>query len=108
MGKKEGKNVIPTMEQLFCLATYYRCEIGYLLCEYDLPTKTETDIHEQTGLSEEAINLLIEANREHSKKLGLLQHSDVRDKWLAKQREDFINGISEFPDMNDPEKKKKR
>lgn len=46
-------------------------ELGYLLCEHDCKTKSSTDIHQITGLSEKSIEILKQWN-----KVGSLKGQD--------------------------------
>lgn len=54
-----GKKVHVSLDLILCLCDIFQCDIGYLLCEYD-DCKTLNDqlIHNETGLSEKAINKL--------------------------------------------------
>lgn len=63
IAKWENGKVLPALEYLLSMCDLFNCELGYLLCEYDCKTKTATDIHTKTGLSEEAINVLINLNK---------------------------------------------
>lgn len=90
--RKDGKNPIPTMEQLFNLATLYECEIEFLLCEIDCKTRTAADIQRETGLSEAAIDIL----KKEAEKLQKINKSkfisaDLKTSML----QDFINIILE-------------
>ena len=53
-----GENRIPDMKTLLELCNKYNCEVGYLLGEYDTRFRENATIHEETGLTEEAINIL--------------------------------------------------
>lgn len=48
------------LNEMLAMCNLFDCELGYLLCEYDCKTRTATDIHEETGLSEDAVNKLHE------------------------------------------------
>ena len=48
----------PPVDVLLKMCEMHNCEMGYLLGEYDQPTRILTDIHNETGLSNEAIDLL--------------------------------------------------
>lgn len=54
---------MPPLDILCSLCELFECELGYLLCEYNCKTRNDTDIHNETGLSEDAINVLKEWNR---------------------------------------------
>lgn len=64
--KRGGENSIPTMEQLYNLATLYNCETNYLLCEIDCKTQITTDICAETGLSEKAAHILSDIQRKEN------------------------------------------
>lgn len=53
----------PSLQKMLDLCKEFNCEIGYLLGEYDCKTRQATDICRETGLSEEAVNILIECKR---------------------------------------------
>lgn len=54
-----GKKVRISLDLILCLCDIFQCDIGYLLCEYDdCKTRDNQFIHDQTGLSEEAIKSL--------------------------------------------------
>ena len=57
------------VEHLHKIAEYCGCDMGYLLCDYDNRTREVTDICEATGLSEEAVNVLIGIEESKSKNL---------------------------------------
>ena len=56
----ENGVALPPLSKLLCMCDLFGCEIGYLLCDYDCKTRTATDIQEETGLSEQAVNFLKE------------------------------------------------
>ena len=72
------------LDLLIALSELYDCEIGYLLGEYDCPTGRNTDIKEETGLSNEAINTLLFL-KEHS--------SDFTDRFSKLSPIDILNFI---------------
>lgn len=49
---------LPPLDVLCTLCVPFKCEVGYLLCEYDCKTRENTDIKEAIGLSEFAIDTL--------------------------------------------------
>lgn len=63
ISKWECGKEMPPLDVLLSLCERFECELGYLLCEYPNKTRTNTDIHNETGLSEGAINILREWNR---------------------------------------------
>ena len=58
IAKWENGEECPPLDVLLTLCKLYKCELGYLLCEYDCKEKENTDIQKITGLSEDAINKL--------------------------------------------------
>lgn len=56
--KWERGDVLPPLEHLLKMCELFGCELGYLLGEYDLPTRSATDIQKETGLSLMAIEQL--------------------------------------------------
>lgn len=62
IAKWENGETLPNLETFFNMCKLFKCELGYLLCEYDCKTKAATDIYALTGLSENAINKLITIN----------------------------------------------
>ena len=48
----------PPLPKLIALSEIFDCDIGYLLCDYDEPTRDLADVVEQTGLSGEAAKRL--------------------------------------------------
>lgn len=56
-GCKRGVFPLPL---LTALSELFNCEVGYLLCEYACKTGRNTDISNETGLSDNAINALTE------------------------------------------------
>lgn len=61
----ESGTQIPSLKQFKALCKIFDCEMGYLLCEegYENKTRTATDIHKATGLSEEAVNTILKMKR---------------------------------------------
>lgn len=58
IGKWENGKTLPSLVDFTFMCNIFKCELGYLLCEYDCKTREATDIQAVTGLSENAINLL--------------------------------------------------
>lgn len=69
---EKGKK-LPPIEAMIKMCDLFDCELGYLLCEYNTKERTATDIHKETGLSEEAIGILKDEyiDEEHSEPLGI-------------------------------------
>lgn len=70
---ENGNSVSVDFNLLIELCKLFSCELGYLLCEegYENRTRQVTDIVSSTGLSEKAVNALINAN-EQRKKYGTI------------------------------------
>lgn len=67
VAKWESGNAMPTLDQLCDIVSLLECDIGYLLCLYDTRYFEHADVCKATGLSEEAVNVLIEnKNMVHS------------------------------------------
>ena len=49
---------LPPLDIMLRMCDLFECDLGYLLCEYDTKTRSATDIQAETGLSEDAINVL--------------------------------------------------
>lgn len=94
---------LPPLDILCTLCVPFKCEVGYLLCEYDCKYKENTDIQNVTGLSEIAIDILT-----HWKKIGTLPGSSYnwarnstlaindlieREMWFS---DDVLNPIAEY------------
>lgn len=60
-GCKRGVFPLPL---LTALSELFNCEVGYLLCEFDCKTGRNTDISNETGLSDNAINALVEMSQQ--------------------------------------------
>jgi len=56
---EKGKTM-PCIDDLLKMCEIFKCELGYLLCEYDCKTRETTDIQATIGLSEEAVNVIKE------------------------------------------------
>jgi transcriptional regulator with XRE-family HTH domain len=60
---EKGEGAGPTVWDLLRMCEVFGCDYGYLVGDYDCRTRTATDIQEDTGLSEAAIdNLLVSAD----------------------------------------------
>lgn len=60
VAKWENGKTMPTLDTLYDIVSVLDCDMGYLLCLYDTRYFKHAEICEETGLSEEAVNLLIE------------------------------------------------
>ena len=84
--RKDGKNKIPSMDQIITMCEFYNCDFGYLLGEYDSRKHKIADIQNQIGLSEQAIDIL------HRAKVITGGRHDVLEDMLA----DGIISIDDF------------
>lgn len=57
------KETLPRTEYIIWMCNHFSCDIEYLFGQIDKKTKEATVICEETGLSEEAVNILIELNK---------------------------------------------
>lgn len=51
-------NTIPSWDQLLKICELYKCDMGYILCEYDERTREIAEVSSQTGLTEKSISVL--------------------------------------------------
>ena len=65
--KFEKGDVSPHLDYIYDMCKIFDCDIGYLFGEYPMKKREISDVHELTGLSEKAIERLIEL-KEYSKK----------------------------------------
>lgn len=109
-----GRNTLSSMENgdftafsfqvLSGISNLCNCEIGYLLCEYDCKTFDNSQIHEKTGLSDDAINTLKAINFRASTQHGnsALKRLSTLDYILKDVDvfEDFLSNLTLFIDNN--------
>ena len=86
---EKGKD-LPPFDAMLEMCNMFNCELGYLLCEHEEKTRTATDIHDVTGLSEDAINKLIENERKADERAKAIQRDFMKDENYT-----FIPTISE-------------
>lgn len=60
-GCKKGVFSLPL---LTALSELFNCEVGYLLCEFDCKTGRNTDVSNATGLTDDAINALMDMSQQ--------------------------------------------
>lgn len=65
IGKWEKGKLLPHFDHMLKMCELFECELGYLLCEYDCKTRVATDVKKATGLTEAAINRLMDINKSH-------------------------------------------
>lgn len=64
---EKGKTM-PCFEDILTMCDIFKCELGYLLCEYDCKKRDTADIQKIIGLSEDAIE-----------KLSVINKTEIRD-----------------------------
>lgn len=65
IGRWEKGEQTPKLDVLMKMCEIFKCEAGYLLGEFPLPTREKTDIQEATGLSQKAIDKILEIKQEN-------------------------------------------
>ena len=55
----EAGKVMPPIDKMVCLAEIFECDVGYLLCDYDLHSRDSVDVATLTGLSGKASSNLV-------------------------------------------------
>lgn len=48
----------PTITDIYRMSKLFGCDVGYLMTEYDCKSRSTADVHQKTGLSEQAITEL--------------------------------------------------
>lgn len=68
----EKGNTFPPLEKLVCMAQIFHCDVGYLLCDYDVKSKDTATISDETGLSIQAVERLksMQAKIKREKSIG--------------------------------------
>ncbi len=100
--KWEKGESFPELNSMLKLCNLYDCELGYLLCEagYENGTRETTDICNATGLSQEAVETLVE-NETYSRERPLLSHVMGIEKrlintLLMKSNHNFIVSLNDY------------
>lgn len=93
VSKWESGKRLPKLDHLVEMCSLFDCEIGYLLCEYDLKKRDTVDINKVTGLSEDVIEWLQRIKDRQTKYIGNLS-SDLINYILADI--EFWNDLDEF------------
>lgn len=65
IGRWEKGEQTPKLDVLMKMCEIFKCEAGYLLGEFPLPTRGKADIQEATGLSQKAIDKILEMKQEN-------------------------------------------
>ena len=72
---KKGR--VPPLDCMLKMCAFFDCELAYLLCEQDCKTRTITDIHQATRLSQEAIEDLPMLNDYEMEAINYLFESNL-------------------------------
>lgn len=80
VSKWEHGEAMPNFQTMLDMCAAFDCEMGYLLCEdgYENKTRKTTDICKATGLSEDAIKVLFEIQKERSYRFGVYAEQKTR------------------------------
>ena len=60
----ESGKTLPPLSRLIALSVVFNCDISFLLCDYDEQKKDVEDISNITGLSESAVNYIMQLQKE--------------------------------------------
>lgn len=95
--KRNGINIVPSMENLIELAEFYNCDVAYLLCDIDTRRNTNPDIIKETGLSEKSIEILRDGVRNPNTYTEVNVYRSELSKEISFQSKgnDFINAFIE-------------
>lgn len=100
----EQNKTKPRTETIMILSDALNCEVGYLLGEYDLPTRAITDICKETGLSQKAVEALRNDSDRHTADFTSLfiEHSHdiikaVEDEIRAVEMEKIWRDCPDYP-----------
>lgn len=99
LAKWENGEEMPPLDVLCTLCELFDCEVGYLLCEYDCKTRTKTDIHALTGLSDNAIDSLVQIKSKHELFQGHKKKKNDKLDIINLMLADKKNGLSSFLDI---------
>lgn len=98
---EQGKR-LPALDTLVRMAEMFNCEIGYLLCEtgYECKTRTKTDIQKETGLSERAVERLLDLQKDtiHNKAFLMLINAMLEDDTFAGTAANALYALLSVPD----------
>lgn len=94
--KWERGEVLPPLDHLLKMCELFGCELGYLLGEHDLPTRTATDIQKETGLSNKAINSIQQCAEKEM--LDMILSSDRLNYFLSCMADAIVAESHSIPD----------
>lgn len=84
---EKGEGSGPTIFDLLKLCEVFGCDFGYLVGEYEYRTRQATDIVTETGLSNDAVEIIRTMKRyENKKELDLISY--------------FVTFVSDYPDYS--------
>ena len=129
VAKWENGETMPTLDTLYDIVSVLDCDMGYLLCLYDTRYFEHAEICEETGLSAEAVEILMEEKKRlnkidewNEKKNGYAEHKSrslmlevieriiKNDKYIQTEIEELkttrrnIKSLEEEEDFKDIEK----
>lgn len=129
VAKWENGETMPTLDTLYDIVSVLDCDMGYLLCLYDTRYFEHAEISEKTGLSAEAVEILMEEKKRlnkidewNEKKNGYAEHKSrslmlevieriiKNDKYIQTEIEELktikwnIKGLEEDENFKDIEK----
>ncbi len=78
----ENGKAAPPLEDLMKLCEIFECDIGYMMGEYEEKHRDTAEAVENTGLSEEAIDVLIEENKRVKAFQAIRPHERPRSQFL--------------------------
>lgn len=110
-GCKKGVFPLPL---LTALSELFNCEVGYLLCEFDCKTGRNTDVSNATGLTDDAINALMDMSQQDLLVVNtLIERGDIilfkyalQNYYRKSYKTITISGLGEQSDMDDDESNK--
>ena len=84
VGSWENGKTLPSFQTMINMCKMFNCEMGYLLCEegYEEKTRKITDICRETGLSAEAVEILME----EKKRLNKIDEWNEKKNWFVEHK----------------------
>ena len=86
---EKGEGLGPTVFDIARLCNVFNCDFGYLVGEYECKTRVSTDICFETGLSEKAIDALLNLSEAEKAFLNTLLSSRQNLYFIASAFDDF-------------------
>ena len=82
VAKWENGETMPTLDTLYDIISVLDCDMGYLLCLYDTRYFKHAEICEETGLSAEAVEILME----EKKRLNKIDEWNEKKNWFVEHK----------------------